>query len=129
MQPEQSENSIQDVIASNTEFGKEICSSLATQAKQAGMDDEMAANISFDLLEFTLSRDPFSQKDTLEGRWYGPNKNLIGSILFHAEGSFFAEYDVVQPHPRKKGWFVEAVSAWGNQDSIKSEARLLPMPE
>ncbi len=47
-------------------------------------------------------------------------------MLFHADGSFFAEYDVIRDHPGDPRWFVEAVNAWGRGSDIRSEPRLLP---
>jgi hypothetical protein len=47
----------------------------------------------------------------------------------NSDGTFYAEYDVVKPHPEKAKWFVEGVTAWGKADQIKSEAKLLAMPE
>ena len=79
--------------------------------------------------QFELQRDPASGKESLAVLWKNARGHLQGSILLHADGSFFAEYDVVRPHPKKTKWFVEAVTAWGRDDTIKSEARLLPMPE
>jgi hypothetical protein len=49
-----------------------------------------------------------------------------GELLFHADGSFFAEYDVIHVHARQPRWFVEVVTAWGRGSTLKSEARLLP---
>lgn len=129
MQPERPDSNIREVIDANTELGKAICAALVNEAHKTGISDEVSKSIDFEQLEFSLNRDPFSQQDSLHGSWYGPHDNLIGSILFHADGSFFAEHDVVQPHPHKSGWFIEAVSAWGKDDCIKTETRLLPMPE
>jgi hypothetical protein len=54
---------------------------------------------------------------------------LIGQIQFNSDGSFYAEYDVVQPHPSKKQFFVEAINAWGHENNIKTEAKLLELPQ
>ncbi|BBL72063.1 hypothetical protein [Methylogaea oryzae] len=52
----------------------------------------------------------------------------MGQIQFNSDDSFFAEFDVVRPHPKDPRWFVEGVVAWGRGDTVKSEAKLLPMP-
>jgi hypothetical protein len=83
----------------------------------------------FDSAEFSLVTDPFTQTQDLVGYWYSAGKQRIGQIKFHGDGSFYAEYDVVQPHPTKKQWFVEAINAWGQQDNIKTEAKLLDIPQ
>jgi hypothetical protein len=78
---------------------------------------------------YRLERDPASGEYSLVGDWTDEKGAALGGLLFHADGSFFAEQDVVRPHPKKSAWFVEAVNAWGRADVIKAEARLLPMPE
>ena len=72
--------------------------------------------------------DPYTQHQDLVGFWYGQDKRRVGQIQFHGDGSFYAEYDVVQPHPSKRHYFVEAINAWGRDGNIKTEARLLDMP-
>ena len=78
---------------------------------------------------YRLEKDPSNGEYSLVGDWIGEQGNKLGSLLFHADGSFFVEHDVVRPHPSKRRWFVEAVNAWGKGDNIKAESRLLPMPE
>jgi len=51
---------------------------------------------------------------------------LLGNLIAHAGGEFFAEYDVLCVHPNDRRWFVEAVTAWGRPGVIKTELRLLP---
>ena len=77
--------------------------------------------------EYWLDRDPASGEDSLVGIWRNPQGGKCGELLFHADGTFFAEYDVIRVHPRKPRWFVEAVTAWGRGNTIKSEPRLLPV--
>ena len=78
---------------------------------------------------YRLEKDPSNGEYSLVGDWIGEQGNKLGSLLFHADGSFFVEHDVVKPHPSKRRWFVEAVNAWGKGDNIKAKSRLLPMPE
>ncbi|MES9990908.1 MAG: hypothetical protein ABW098_03080 [Candidatus Thiodiazotropha sp.] len=78
---------------------------------------------------YRLERDPASCEYSLVGDWLSEQGLKLGTLLFHADGSFYVEQDVVRPHPRQNGWFVEAVNAWGRGDEIKAEARLLAMPE
>jgi hypothetical protein len=78
---------------------------------------------------YRLELDPASSEYSLVGDWYNEKGMKLGTLLFHADGSFFVEQDVVRPHPSRCGWFVEAVNAWGKGNQIKAEARLLPMPE
>jgi len=76
---------------------------------------------------YQLSRDPASGADSLVGIWRDARGHRCGTLLIHADGSFFAEYDVIREHPRDARWFVEAVTAWGRGGIIRSEPRLLPV--
>ncbi|MGD8914639.1 MAG: hypothetical protein PVI97_14995 [Candidatus Thiodiazotropha sp.] len=78
---------------------------------------------------YRLVRDPATCEYSLVGDWLSEQGMKLGTLLFHTDGSFFVEQDVVRPHPKRKGCFVEAVNAWGKGDKIKAEARLLAMPE
>ena len=77
--------------------------------------------------EYRLSRDPASGQDSLLGEWRDPQGQKQGELTFHADGSFYAEYDVIRVHPRNDRLFVEAVNARGRDGQIKVESRLLPM--
>ena len=74
-----------------------------------------------------LRRDAFDGSESFFGEWRNDEGKLLGSVLIHAEGQVFAEFDVLKPHPTDRSWFVEAVTAWGNRNAIKSELRLLPV--
>jgi hypothetical protein len=78
---------------------------------------------------YRLDRDPSNASLSLVGEWRDERGSKLGELLFHADGSFFVEQDVARPHPQRAKWFVEAVSAWGRDGRIKSEARLLRMPD
>lgn len=79
--------------------------------------------------EYSLSRDPGSGEDALIGIWRDARGQKQGEILFHIDGSYYAEYDVISEHPKKTNWFVEGVIAWGKDNVIKSEPKLLPLVE
>mgnify|MGYP001824293530 CR=1 FL=1 len=81
---------------------------------------------SLERASFELSRDPYDGSYSLIGIWRDVHGQKQGEILFHGDGSFFAEYDVISQHPGKPQWFIEAVTAWGNRKQLKSELRLLP---
>ena len=78
---------------------------------------------------FRLEKDPYIGRFSLVGEWFDAGGGRRGSLLFHADGSFFVEQDVIRVHPTRPGWFVEAVNAWGREADIRVEARLLPVPE
>lgn len=71
-------------------------------------------------------RDPYSQTLNPRAILRGKNGAKLGQVQFNSDGGFYAEFDVVKPHPKDSRWFVEAVAAWGRDDSFTSEAKLLP---
>jgi hypothetical protein len=104
-----------------------ICAELNRQILKLGFPAERADVALGDNVQYSLQRDTFTGQDSLVGVWMHPTGGYkLGSLLFHADGSFFAEYDVLQPHPAKRKWFVEAVTVWGKGDEIKGDPRLLP---
>ncbi|MDX1812845.1 MAG: hypothetical protein R3240_12895 [Gammaproteobacteria bacterium] len=80
-------------------------------------------------INYSLLKDDFSGEFSLQGVWNNSHGYKQGMLLFHPDGNFFAEYDVVKPHPKKKQWFVEAITVWGKESDIKSEPRLIPAVE
>ena len=109
-------------------IGEQVCEALRKQVFDMGLPLDF---IDPDLqrAEYSLSKDPASGEDSLIGIWRDPKGQKQGEILFHADGSFFAEYDVISEHPKKSRWFVEAVTAWGRDNNVKAEPRLLPLVE
>jgi hypothetical protein len=78
---------------------------------------------------YRLERDPSNSEFSLVGDWLNEQGQKLGTLLFHADGTFYVEHDIVRPHPTKADWFVEAVNAWGKGKEIKAEPRLLAMPK
>jgi len=121
---------LKEHIQGKRDFGKAVCQRITESIAKLGFPVQTKIDPpNFDAAQFSLVVDPFSQSQDLVGYWYNAGKQRIGQIKFHGDGSFYAEYDVVQPHPSKKQWFVEAINAWGQQDKIKTEAKLLAIPE
>lgn len=106
-------------------MGEQVCESLCDELQKTGLVNSKIPQINFDAASFGLEKDPYSGENSLRGDWFNERKNRLGSILFHVDGSFFAEYDVIHPHPTDQCWFIEAVTALGRDGVIKSEARLL----
>ncbi len=109
------------------EQGEAVCARLQTEIHKLGfMPGQLSHEPVYDQALFETSRDPYSGEDTLCAYWQNPRGHRIGQMKFHGDGSFYAEYDVVLPHPKDPRWFVEGVAAWGRDGLIKSEAKLLP---
>lgn len=108
-------------------LGQAICAALIGEACKLGFAGTELELPEFDGARYSLQRDPASGRDSLVCDWTDARGQRCGHLLFHADGSFWAEYDVVRPHPSDGRWFVEAVTAWGRDNMIRTEPRLLPM--
>ncbi len=112
-------------IAEAAPLAHAICRAMQEEVKRLGLGNvqvEDSANA-----VYRPSKDPASGRDSLMGEWRDPGGQKQGELTFHADGSFYAEYDVIQVHPRNGRLFVEAVNAWGRDGQIKVEPKLLPM--
>lgn len=77
-------------------------------------------------VQFTRITDPSNQLPGYEGIWRNVRNERCGSLTVNSDGSFYAEYDLFCPHPRDERWFVGMVTAWGNGESVRCEAQLIP---
>ncbi len=107
--------------------GEEICSKMIEAIQNLGFGDTDIERLPvYSAADFNLIKDPYTAEFNLVGVWLDSHKHQIGNIQFLGNGSFYAEYDVVKQHPKKSQWFVEAMTAWGKDGKIKTEAKLLP---
>ena len=107
-------------------LGQLICREMLAAIKKIGFLETDITDIpEFEKAEFSLTKDPYTADENLTGYWYDKQQQKIGNIQFNSDGSFYAEYDIVKPHPTKEQWFVEGMSAWGKKGHIKTEAKLL----
>jgi hypothetical protein len=77
-------------------------------------------------LQFTRVIDPGNQLPGYEGVWRNARNDRCGTLTINSDNSFYAEYDLFCPHPRDGRWFVEMVTAWGRDEMVRSEAKLIP---
>jgi hypothetical protein len=120
-------NLVSEYITQYRDKITEICSEIETSYRKAGFSGQLISKK--DAIDYSLLKDDLSGKYSLQGVWNYASGYKQGMLLLHPDGSFFAEYDVVKPHPTKIKWFVEAITVWGKNESIKSEPRLLPVVE
>jgi hypothetical protein len=78
---------------------------------------------------FVVVRDPVDGQPAFEGVWRDGRGHRCGGVVLNADDSYFAEFDLCVPHPDRPSWFVEAATAWGRDGVVKSELRLLQMPD
>jgi hypothetical protein len=117
-------------------IGVKICERLRAEIDKLGFPaGTMGTTIDYPyyhLASFSLIQDPYTGAGNLTGYWNKRNNRRIervGQLQFNSDGSFYAEYDIVKPHPTKAKWFIEAITVWGKEDTIKAEVRLLPSLE
>jgi hypothetical protein len=106
-------------------LGESVCDAMLMEVHRNGLPATMI-NPVLEHAQFELSREPLEGNYSLIGIWRDAHGNKQGEILFHHDGSFYAEYDVIRKHPSKPKWFIEAVTAWGNNTILRSELKLLP---
>jgi len=110
------------------DIAESVCEALRNEVLTMGLSVN-CIDPDINRAEYTLSFDPGSGEDSLIGIWRDDKGQKQGEILFHADGSFYAEYDVIREHPKKDRWFIEAVTAWGRENMVKSDPKLLPLAE
>jgi hypothetical protein len=118
-------------ITLNRLLAESICLRLAEEIDKLGFAvAELTRYPYYDQASFVLIKDPYTGQQNLACYWYEDAKSQrIGSLQFNSDGTFYAEYDLVKLHLGKANCFVEGVTAWGKGDQIKSEAKLLAMPD
>lgn len=113
-------------IEEQREFGEAICRAIGESIRKLGFAEDVGTPV-FEQAEFRLVTDPYSRHDDLVGYWFDADRQRVGQIQFHGDGGFYAEYDVLKPHPVKAGYFIDTMNAWGREGQIKTEAQLLAM--
>ena len=103
-----------------------LVSTLRDEASKFVPADKLP-DIRVETAAITLGIDPYNGLPGYEGTWRNHLNERVGKLICNSDGSFYAEYDVCVRHPAKPDWFVEAVTAWGHGETIKAEARLIPM--
>lgn len=124
------EMSLENEVQIHRAFGLVVCERLQEEIDKLGFAAKDFKQLPvYDEATFLLIKDPFTGQRNLTGYWYNLGQHhRIGSLQFNSDGSVYAEYDVVKPHPKKVDWFVEGVTVWGPIAQLKGEAKLLPMP-
>jgi hypothetical protein len=80
----------------------------------------------WDQARFELQTDPFSGEQALLARWTAERE---GMVTVRGDGTVYAEWDLLAAHPRDPRYWIESVLTWGRPPDLKSEPRLLEMPD
>ena len=116
-------------IAEVTEQGMTLLAALREKVDGLSLGGEQIVIPPFESAKFTLEHDLYNGQQTLMASFYPSQYYRAGFLLFHSDGSCFAEYHVMQLHPSKPKWFIEAVEAWVRDGEIRTDTRLTRMPE
>jgi hypothetical protein len=120
---------LQQRVAEAKEQGVALLDALRARVSELNLGDVSVDIPSFETATFTLEYDQYNGQQTLMASFYPSQYYRAGFLLFHADGSCFAEYHVMQIHPAKPKWFIEAVEAWVRDGEVKTDTRLAAMPQ
>lgn len=120
---------LQQRVAAATDDGVALLAALREKLATLALPGEAITIPEFRAAKFTLEHDKYNGKETLMASFYPSPRYRAGVVLFHSDGSCFAEYHVMRPHPAKPQWFIESVEAWVSGGEIKTDLRLAMMPK
>lgn len=116
-------------IAAATEQGEALLAALRDKLLTLALPGEPMVIPGLSEAVFTLEEDKYNGKQTLMASFYPRPRYRAGVLLFHSDGSCFAEYLIMQVHPARPQWFIESVEAWVHGNEIKTDTRLTRFPE
>lgn len=118
--------SVDERLAQERPLIERICARLTHEVQRHGLP---APDIDLARAEFSLRNDPYTGEAALIGLWPADAAGCKGNLIINADGSFFAEYDVLANNPANDRQFVEASTTWGRGERMGAELRLLEWPE
>ena len=120
---------IKQRIASATQHGAELITALQERIAKLNLPGETITIPPFETARFTLEHDLYNGEQTLRAAFFPSQYYCIGFLLFHFDGSSFAEFHVMRQHPTRPSLFIEAVEAWVRDGKIQTDLRLAVMPQ
>ncbi|MBI3901942.1 MAG: hypothetical protein HY306_03225 [Nitrosomonadales bacterium] len=119
---------IKQRIASASAHGAELIAALQEKITKLNLPGDAITIPQFEAARFTLEHDLYNGQQTLRAAFFPSQHYCIGFLLFHSDGSSFAEYHIMRPHPNRPALFIEAVEAWVRDGKIQTDTRLAMMP-
>ena len=116
-------------VAEVSEQGRTLLDALREKVAGLKLSGEEVTIPPFESAQFTLEHDLYNGQQTLMASFYPSQYYRAGFLLFHSDGSCFAEYHVMRQHPTRPALFIEAAEAWVRDGEIKTDTRLAPMPQ
>jgi len=105
---------------------EEVCAMFRTALLNIGLDEGAVKLLCFEQCKLTMMTDNYDGETIITGHWLNPGGEQCAYLIRYANGTMFAEQDVLLPFPTDPGMFFEAVEVWGKLGALKYEARLLP---
>lgn len=112
-------------VAAHTQLGQAVCEKIRQAAARLGVD--LGPTPTWPAASYRQQTDPYSGEVSLIGTWQDGQR--YGTVTIFPDQRIFAEYQILAPHPKLPGQFVEAVNVWGTLHQLKSDPVLLAMPE
>ncbi len=119
---------LQQRIAAARADGVALLAAMSGKVAGLNLPAEVVVIPEFDAARFTLEHDKYNGQQTLMASFYPRPRYRAGVLLFHSDGSCFAEYHVMYRHPDKPQYFIESVEAWGRNGEVRADLRLALMP-
>lgn len=119
---------LQQRVEASQEQGEQLLAALRDKIAKLDMPGEAIDIPSFKSAQFKLEHDMYNGEETLRAAFFQSKFYCIGFLLFHSDGSRYAEYNVMRPHPARPQLFIEAVEAWGGAQGIKTDLRMAEIP-
>ena len=126
---EQEQQLIKQRIASAAPQGVELISALQDKITKLNLPGEAISIPPFEAARFTLEHDLYNGEQTLRASFFPSQSYCIGFLLFHFDGSSFAEYHVMRLHPTRPTYFIEAIEAWVREGKVQTDLCLALMPQ
>lgn len=110
--------------------GKELLSALKEKLASLNLAGGMIAIPEFEEAQFTIEKDLYDDSvTTLMASFYPRPRYRAGVLLFHSDGSCYAEYHVMQQHPSKPQWFIESIEGWVRNGVVQTDLHLIAVPQ
>lgn len=121
----ETENAVAQSLVQHKGLLNAVWQAMRLRLVDTGLEDSLNTLPRPEVARYEMREDPFDTSKTLIGTWRDTQGATVGEIQVRDNGSVYAELDVIRNHPTDARWFVESVTAWGNQGDIKTELKLL----
>lgn len=123
------EADLQQRITAARDNGVALLAALRDKLARLDLPGDQIVIPEFDSAKFTLEHDLYNDQKTLMASFQLSPSYRPGVLLFHSDGSSFAEYHVMRLYPGKPHLFIESVEAWVRDSDIRTDVKVAVMPK